>query len=303
MGVAFADYDNDGFTDIFVSNDTFQNYLLHNNGDGTFNDVALTAGAAYNEDGKTVAGMGADFRDLNNDGRPEIFHTAMFGDTFPLYRNLGGGQFEDVTVASGLAKLTGRLTAWGTGAFDFDNDGNKDLFTANASILDNAMEVEHRPFVQPNSLYRNKGRLTFEDVSLKAGAGFLLPAAHRGAAFGDFNNDGKIDIVVTVLNGPPELWINRSRNQNHWIILKLVGVRDNRDGLGTKIKIVTSHGDQYNEATTAVGYNSSSDKRVHFGLGDATLVNRIELSWPTGVKQLLMNVGVDQILTITQGAS
>jgi hypothetical protein len=302
MGVAFADYDNDGFTDIFVSNDTFQNYLLHNNGDGTFNDVALTAGAAYNEDGKTVAGMGADFRDLNNDGRPEIFHTAMFGDTFPLYRNLGGGQFEDVTVASGLAKLTGRLTAWGTGAFDFDNDGNKDLFTANASILDNAMEVEHRPFVQPNSLYRNKGRLTFEDVSLKAGAGFLLPAAHRGAAFGDFNNDGKIDIVVTVLNGPPELWINRSRNQNHWIILKLVGVRDNRDGLGTKIKIVTSHGDQYNEATTAVGYNSSSDKRVHFGLGDATLVNRIELSWPTGLKQVLMNVRVDQVLTITQSA-
>lgn len=301
MGVAFADFDDDGFTDIFVSNDTFPNFLLHNNGDGTFTDVALEAGVAFTGSGKTVAGMGADFRDLDNDGKPDIFHAAMFGDTFPLYRNLGGGQFEDVTGRTGLTALTSRFTAWGTGAFDFDNDGRKDLFAATSDILDNADALVHRPYALANLLLRNKGDLTFEDLSAKAGAGFSMPAAHRGAAFGDFNNDGKIDIVVTVLNGPPELLMNRTKNQNHWIILKLVGVRSNRDGLGTKVKISTSHGDQYNEATTAVGYNSSSDKRVHFGLGDAAVIDRIELAWPSGVKQTLTNVKADQVLTVTEG--
>ena len=299
MGVAFADYDNNGLTDIFVSNDTFPNYLLHNNGDGTFTDVAMVAGVAFTESGKMVAGMGTDFRDLDNDGRPDIFHTAMFGDMFPLYRNLGSGQFEDTTVEAGLS-LTSRLTAWGTGAFDFDNDGYKDLFTANSAILDNAMEVEHRPYALPNSVFRNKHSFAFEDVSGKAGAAILAPAAHRGAAFGDFNNDGKIDIVVTVLNGPPQLLMNRSRNQNHWIILKLVGTKSNRDGLGTKIRITTAHASQYNQATTAVGYNSSSDKRVHFGLGESTVIDSIELLWPSGITQTLNKVKADQVLTVRE---
>ena len=300
MGVAFADYDNDGFTDIFVSNDTFPNYLLHNNRDGTFTDVAVVAGVAYTESGTTVAGMGTDFRDLDNDGKPDLFHTAMFGDTFPLYRNLGGGQFEDMTVAAGLTAFTSRLTGWGAGAFDFDNDGYKDLFTANSEILDNAMEVEHRPFALPNGLFRNKGALKFEDLSAKAGASFLVPAAHRGAAFGDFNNDGKIDIVVTALNGPPQLLMNRSPSHNHWIILKLMGTKSNRDGLGTKVKITTSHGSQYNHATTAVGYNSSSDKRVHFGLGESTVIDKIELSWPSGIRQTLTKVKADQVLAVRE---
>jgi enediyne biosynthesis protein E4 len=300
MGVAFADYDDDGFTDIFVSNDTFPNFLLHNNGDGTFTDVALMAGVAYNENGKTVAGMGTDFRDIANDGRPAIFQTAMYGDTFPLYRNLGNGQFEDVTDRTGIAAMTTRFTAWGTGIFDFDNDGNKDIFAAGSAILDNSMEVNHKPYPLPNLLYRNLGKLVFKDVTTQAGAGFSVPAAHRGAAFGDLNNDGKIDIVVTVLNGKPQLLMNRSGNQNHWIILKLVGVADNRDGLGTKVKITTANGIQHNQASTAVGYNSSSDKRVYFGLGNATVVDRIELAWPTGVKQVLKNVTADQILTVIQ---
>ncbi|MGA7242803.1 MAG: CRTAC1 family protein [Terracidiphilus sp.] len=300
MGVAFADYDGDGFTDIFVSNDTFPNFLLHNNGNGTFTDVALQSGVAYNENGKTVAGMGTDFRDIDNDGRPDIFHAAMFGDTFPLYRNVGNGLFEDVTDATGMAAMTTRFTAWGAGIFDFDNDGNKDIFAAGSAILDNSMEVNHKPYPLPNLLYRNLGKLVFKDVSAQVGASFSVPAAHRGAAFGDLNNDGKIDIVVTVLNGEPQLLMNRSPNQNHWIILKLVGVVDNRDGLGTKVKITTASGAQYNEATTAVGYNSSSDKRVYFGLGKATVVDRIELAWPRGVKQVLENVAADQILTIVQ---
>ena len=300
MGVAFADYDGDGFTDIFVSNDTSPNFLLHNNGDGTFTDVALMAGVAYNENGKTVAGMGTDFRDIDNDGKPDIFHAAMFGDSFPFYRNLGNGQFEDVTDKTGITAMTNRLTAWGTGIFDFDNDGNKDIFIAGSAILDNSMEVNHKPYPLPNGLYRNLGNMVFKDVSMQVGRDLSAPAAHRGAAFGDFNNDGRIDIVVTVLNGKPQLLMNRSRNQNHWIILKLVGVADNRDGLGTKVKITTANGVQFNEATTAVGYNSSSDKRVYFGLGNATVVDRIELAWPTGVKQELKNVTADQILTIIE---
>jgi hypothetical protein len=300
MGLAFADYDGDGFTDVFVSNDSFPNFLLHNNGDGTFTDVALPAGVAYNENGRTVAGMGIDFRDIDNDGRPDIFQTAMYGDSFPLYRNLGNGQFEDVTEMTGMAAMTSRFTAWGTGVFDFDNDGNKDIFAAGSAILDNSMEVNHKPYPLPNWLYRNLGNMRFHDVSAQAGSAFCAPAAHRGAAFGDLNNDGKIDIVVTVLNGQPQLFMNRSPSHHHWIILKLVGVVDNRDGLGTKVKITTANGVQYNEATTAVGYNSSSDKRVHFGLGNAAIVERIELTWPRGGIQTLTHVMADQILTIVQ---
>jgi len=302
MGLAFADYDNDGFTDIFVSNDTFENYLFHNNGDGTFADVALQAGVAYNAFGNALAGMGADFRDIDNDGRPDIFETAMFGEGLPLYKNVGDGQFQDVTAVAGLAALTSRSTAWGVGIFDFDNDGNKDLFTANSDILDNSMELAHRPFALPNRVFRNHGNLNFEDVSSKAGPSFQVPAPHRGAAFGDLNNDGKIDAVVTVLNRSPEIWMNRSNDHNHWIILNLVGVKSNRDGLGTKVKITTTLGSQYNEATTAVSYNSASDKRVHFGLGSAAVVDTIELVWPSGTRQVLKNVKADQVLTVTESS-
>ena len=302
MGLALADYDNDGFTDIFVSNDTFENYLFHNQGDGTFVDVALQAGVSYNAFGNAIAGMGADFRDVDNDGKPDIFETAMFGEGFPLYRNLGDGRFQDVTAPAGLAALTSRSTAWGAGVFDFDNDGNKDLFAANSDILDNSMELAHRPFALPNRVFHNQGGLKFEDVSAQAGPSFQIPAPHRGAAFGDLNNDGKIDAVVSVLNGPPEIWMNRSNNQNHWIMMNLVGVKSNRDGLGTKVKITTPLGSQYNEATTALSYNSSSDKRVHFGLGSAAVVDTIELVWPSGTRQILKNIKADRILTVTESA-
>ncbi len=298
MGLAFADYDGDGLTDVFVSNDTFPNFLLHNNGDGTFTNVAMQAGVAYTDSGKTVAGMGADFRDLDNDGRPDIFQTAMFGDTFPLYKNLGGGQFEQDTSQAELTTLTSRLTAWGAGVFDFDNDGNKDLFAACSEILDNSMQISNRPYRLPNRVFHNKGSLKFEDVSQEAG--FTFSAAHRGAAFGDLNNDGRIDVVVNVINGAPEILINQSENHNHWIILNLIGVKSNRDGLGTRIKITTARGSQYNEATTAISYNSSSDKRVHFGLGPDSIIQRIELAWPSGIKQILTNVKADQVLTIRE---
>ena len=300
MGLALADYDGDGFVDIFISNDTYQNFLLHNNGDGTFSDAAMLAGVQYNESGKNMAGMGADFRDIDNDGRPDIFETAMFGDSFQLYHNAGNGQFQDVSGESGITRSTSRLTGWGVGIFDFDNDGQKDIFTANAEILDNSMEILHRPFPLPNALFRNLGNLAFEDVSARAGDAFTRPAAHRGAAFGDFNNDGKIDIALSVINGPAHLFINRSETHNHWVLLKLVGTKSNRDGLGARIKLATPLGTQYNQATTAVGYNSSSDKRVHFGLGSANTIDKIEVSWPSGTHQILTNVKPDQVLTITE---
>ena len=299
MGVAFADYDGDGFTDIFVTNDTSPNVLLHNKGDGTFEDVAFEQGVAYTSNGEAVAGMGAEFRDLDNDGRPEIFLTAMFGNTFPLYRNTGK-QFDDVTEASGMTALSRQLTGWGTGAFDFDNDGNKDIFAAGGAILDNEMDVLHRPALLPDKIFRNEGGMKFTDASGTAGAALMTPEMHRGAAFGDVNSDGKVDVLVSAINERPQLLINRTANANHWITLKLVGTKDNRDGLGTKVKIMTAEGVQYNHATTAVGYGSASDKRVYFGLGGATVIERIELAWPTGVKQVLTGVKADQVLTIVE---
>jgi hypothetical protein len=300
MGLAFADYDDDGFTDIFISNDTYQNFLLHNNGDGTFTDVAMLAGVQYNESGKNMAGMGADFRDIDDDGRPDIVQTSMFGDSFQLYHNVGDGQFQDISAASGLTLFSSRLTGWGTGIFDFDNDGHKDLFTANAEILDMSMKISHRPYPLPNGLFHNRGDLSLEDWSARVGADFAQPAAHRGAAFGDFNNDGKVDVVLSVVNGPPQLLMNRNTAPNHWIILKLVGTKSNRDGLGTKVKITAAHRTQFNVATTAAGYNSSSDKRVHFGLGDAAVIDKIELAWPSGIKQVLTSVKADQIITVAE---
>ena len=300
MSVAFADYDDDGFTDAFVSNDSFRNFLFHNNGNGTFSEVGILTGVAFNENGKPVAGMGVDFRDMDNDGRPDIFETAMYGDTFPLFRNLGKGQFEDVTTRSRVANATHRLTAWGNGIFDFDNDGWKDLFVANGGILDNSEIVDGLPYKLPNSLLKNNRDGTFVDVSASAGKSFNVPDAHRGTAFGDLNNGGRIDIVSSSLNSKPEILSNRSENLNHWLLIALVGKRSNRDGLGARLKITTASGTQYNHATTSVGYGSSSDKRVHFGLGTCAKVDRIEIAWPSGIKQVLKDVAANQILTVAE---
>ena len=300
MGVAFSDYDGDGFTDVFVANDTFRNFLFRNNGDGTFAEVGILAGVAFNENGKSVAGMGVDFRDYDNDGRPDIFETAMVGDTFPLYRNTGA-QFEDVTSPSRLLTATSRLTAWGNGIFDFDNDGFKDLFTANGAILDNSEEIDNLPYRIPNTILRNNGDGTFADVSAGAGKSFTIPAAHRGAAFGDLDNDGRVDIVTTNLNEKPEIFLNRSAAKNNWVTIKLTGTRSNRDGLGARIKLTTAKGGaQHNHATTAVGYASASDKRVHIGLGAATTIDKIEINWPSGIKQTLTGVRVNGLLMVSE---
>jgi hypothetical protein len=258
---------------------------------------------AYNENGKSIAGMGADFRDVDNDGRPDIFVVAMLGDTFPLFRNRGR-DFADITSSSGVARATAGLTAWGSGIFDFDNDGNKDLFATCASILDNSEEIDQMPAKLPNIVLRNlgsgNGLVRFADVSKEAGRSFQAPAAHRGVAFGDFNNDGKMDAVVVVQNAKPEIWMNRSPGGNHWLILNLLGTRSNRDGLGARVKITpNAGGPQWNHATTATGFSTSSDKRVHFGLGAAT-ETEVEIAWPSGIRQELANVKADQVLTVRE---
>jgi len=302
MGVAFADYDGDGFMDVFVTNDTFRNFLFHNNGNGTFSEVGILGGVAYNEDGKSIASMGVDFRDVDNDGLPDAFVTAMRGDTFPLFHNSGKSFFEDRTMSSKLGAATSKLTGWGAGIYDFDNDGWKDIFIANTAILDNSEVIDHLPYKLPNKMLRNNGNGTFSDVSLAAGKSFQIPAAHRGAAFGDLNNDGLIDVVTNCLNGPPEIWMNRSRSGNHWLLLQLVGTKSNRDGIGAKIKVTSASGVQFNHATTSVGYGSASDKRVHFGLGNDGVARQIEIGWPSGVHQTLTNVFADQVLIVREEA-
>ena len=292
MSVAFADYDNDGLMDVFVSNDNLPNFLFHNRGDGTFEEVGLQAGVALTNNGLPVASMGADFRDYDNDGLPDLNVTALAGETFPLFKNLGKGLFQDATHQSRLGVLTATRSGWSNGFFDFNNNGWKDLFTANSDVNDLIDLFQSTHYKQPNSLFVNLGNGTFEDVS--AEAGFTLSRAHRGSAFADLNNDGKIDVVVSALGEPAELWQNVSPDVNHWLILKLIGTRSNRDGIGAKIQL----GNQFNHMTTAVGYASSSSAGVHFGCGQLDKIERIEIRWPSGVVQVLRTVRTNQVLEV-----
>jgi len=292
MSVAFADYDNDGLMDVFVSNDNLPNFLFHNRGDGTFEEVGLQAGVALTNNGLPVASMGADFRDYDNDGLPDLNVTALAGETFPLFKNLGKGLFQDATHQSRLGVLTATRSGWSNGFFDFNNNGWKDLFTANSDVNDLIDLFQSTHYKQPNSLFVNLGNGTFEDVS--AEAGFTLSRAHRGSAFADLNNDGKIDIAVSALGEPAELWQNVSPDVNHWLVLKLIGTRSNRDGIGAKIQL----GNQFNHMTTAVGYASSSSAGVHFGCGQLDKIERIEIRWPSGVVQVLPTVRTNQVLEV-----
>jgi len=305
MSVSFADYDGDGFLDAFVANDTTRNFLFHNLGGKKFEEIGAAAGVAYGSNGSALSGMGSDFRDVDNDGHPDIWHTAVEFETFPLYMNRGRGEFTDATVSSGLARWTSQMSGWGNGIFDLDNDGEKDLLVARSNVLDNISGlVAERQYPEPNSVFRNLRNGKFEDVSAAAGPDFGKPAPHRGVAFGDIDNDGHIDAVVTVLNGPVKLFHNVSTDHNHWILLKLVGSKSNRMGIGAQIQITTVDGtSQWNEVTTAVGYASSSDSRVHFGLGSNRQIKTIDIRWPSGIHQMLHDVGVDRALTIAEPAS
>ena len=299
MSVAFADYDQDGLLDAFVSNDKLPDFLFHNQGNGTFEEVGLLSGSALPDHGSPVASMGIDFRDYDNDGRPDITITALVGETFPLFRNDGHGFFSDATYSSRLGELTVGRSGWGNGFFDFNNDGWKDLFTANSHVDDMIEFFQSSKYKEPNSIFANQGNGSFQDVSGEVGEDFLVARAHRGSAFADFNNDGRMDIVVTSLGERPELWENISPENNHWLVVKPVGTVSNRDGIGTVIRI----GNQSNIMTSSVGYASSSHQGVHFGLGKRERIVRIEIRWPSGEVQVLENVKPNQILTVREPAS
>jgi hypothetical protein len=301
MGVAIADYNGDGWMDIFVANDNERNFLFRNRKGKRFDEVGVESAVAFTQDGVPVSSMGVDFRDWNNNGRPDIFVTDLGGETFQLYDNQGDGLFNPDTYAAKMGFATFKKSGWGNGIYDFDNDGYKDLFSANSHVSENASIDPQQHYRQSNSVFKNQRDGTFKDVSARAGAAMRLRAAHRGSAFGDLNNDGRIDVVVSAIGSPAELLYNTSTGNNHWILIETIGVKSNRDGIGTQIRVTGQSGlKQYNEVTTAGSYASSSDKRVHFGLGHDKVIKEIELKWPSGTVQRLHDVKADQILKITE---
>ena len=290
MSVSFADYDGDGFTDIFVTNDGIPDFLFHNRKDGTFEEVALLAGVSVPAHGRPVSSMGTDFRDVDNDGWPDIVLTALTGETFPLFKNDGGRFFRDVTYGMGLGKDSVRMSGWAAALVDLDNDGFKDLATANSHANDRIEEFEATSYRQRNGLFRNLGG-KFEDVAAGAGPDFAETRANRGLGIGDFDGDGRLDLALSVLGDRAQVLRNVSPVK-HWLTLHLEGRASARDGTGAKVRI----GTQYEHMTTAVGYASSSDFGVHFGLGDAAEAARVEIAWPSGATQVLEHVKADQVL-------
>ena len=294
MGVAFADYDGDGYMDVFVANDTVPNFLFHNEGNGRFREVGFGAGVAMNDDGRALSSMGVDFRDIDNDGRPDLFVTALTNETFPLYRNLGKGIFADATYQSRVGAATLALSGWSAGAYDFNNDGRKDFFAACGDAQDNTELYSSRKSRQSNLVLLARGNGAFEPREIG------LPRMHRGAAFADFDGDGRVDAVVTAIGEKPLLLRNMAGEGNHWLGLRLTGTRSNRDAIGARVHVVTASGEQWNHVTTSVGYASSSEKAVHFGLGKDGRIKRIEIRWPSGAVQRLEDVAVDRYLQVRE---
>ena len=299
MGVGVADYDLDGWMDIFVTNDKLYNSLFHNKGGGKFEEVAFETGVALAQSGQFISGMGVDFKDIDNDGYPDIVFVALDNETFPLFRNIGKRGFADITQTSGMTGLSAAMAGYSPTVADFDNDGWKDIFVTRGHVQSLGyafrMQVE-----QPNTLFRNLGGAKFAALTAEAGLTAQPPARHRGSAVGDLNGDGRLDVVATALSAPAELWINDSPGGNHWIAFQLQGTKSNRDGIGARIKLVAGGAAQYNQVSFAAGYASSSAGPTHFGLGPNKSAELVEIRWPSGIVQELSNVSADRVVKVNE---
>lgn len=316
MGAVLADYDQDGKQDIFVTNDAEYNFLFHNLGN-KFEEVAFDAGVALPEEGQFISGMGIDFRDVNNDGLPDLTFVALNNQTFPLFLDSGKGEFREATTQSGMRDLSMKMSGFGPALYDFDNDGWKDLFVTRGHV--ESQPLPGTEIAQYNTVFRNLGanggwskindpgaaqHAMWQALTEEAGLVAAPKARHRGCAVGDLDGDGREDIVVTALSAPAEVWMNRSEHSGHWLDVALRGTRSNRDGVGARIKVVSaSVGAQYNHMTSSVCYASSSYGPVHFGLGPDTKAETVEIRWPSGTVQTLHDVKADEVLKVTEAAA
>jgi enediyne biosynthesis protein E4 len=301
MGVAAADSTLSGRLDLMVTNDKMMNSFFRNKGDGKFEEDAFDANVALREDGTFISGMGVDFRDLDNDGYPDMVLVALDGETFPVYRNKGDGTFTEVTRESGMTKLSLPMAGYSPIIADFDDDGWKDIFVTRGHVQ-SLQAAPNLAVEQPNTVFRNLGGMKFSALTSEAGLTSRPPARHRGSAIGDLNGDGRLDVVVSAIGAPAEIWINHSPGDNHWLEFKLQGTKSNRDGIGARIKVVTKSGTQYNHMTTSAGYASSSAGPVHFGMGPNSSADLVEVRWPSGIVQQLHAVGCDRVIAVKEPA-
>ncbi|MGB6877452.1 MAG: CRTAC1 family protein [Candidatus Acidiferrales bacterium] len=302
LGVVTFDYDDDGWQDVFIANDSMANFLFHNNRDGSFREVGYEAGVAVSADGLPEAGMGTDAADTTGDGRMDLVVTHLDSQLARLYRNMGDGTFDDATLRSQLGYSTFHMSGFGARFMDYDNDGARDIFMANGHVLDNIERYNSSVhYAEPKLMFRNLGKGIFENVSGHLGTDFLVPRVSRGAAIGDFDNDGDLDILVNNNGEAPQLLRNDGGNANHWIQIFLVGTKSNRDGVGARIKLVAGDLVLYDQKKGGMSYQSAQDPRLHFGLGDRQVVDSVQIIWPSGSATALQNLKADQVITIKEG--
>lgn len=302
LGVVTFDYNNDGWQDIFISNDAQPNHLFHNKGDGTFREVGYLAGAAVSGDGQMEAGMGVDAADTTGKGWLDIYITHLDMQLNRFYRNMGDESFTDATLSSKLGNDTYQVSGFGTRFMDYDNDGACDLFVANGHVMDN-VQLYHpnTTYAEPKQMFRNIGRGRFENVSTLLGPDMQKPHVSRGAATGDFDNDGDLDILVSACGGKPQLFRNDGGNANHWLEILLIGTKSNRDAVGARVKVTAGDLTVHDQKKGGMSYQSAQDPRLHFGLGERAQVDTIEIIWPSGAVTRLEKLKSDQIIAVKEG--